>query len=120
MSSVAVPALPLVLTLMLLPNASALVWRPAPVIKALFGVEVSVCLPLSVAVPMRVDTFLQESHSGLTTAVGDGVNVLLEADMCNARIKAVGKGSSAKWLRALESAKQSPTAPARLQVIPIM
>lgn len=72
------------------------------------------------AVLTRVDISLQESHSGLTRAVGDGVNVLLEADVWSAGIKAVGQGSSARWLRALESAKQSPTAPARPQVTPII
>lgn len=58
------------------------------------------CLPPSVVVPMRVDTSLLVSHSGLTRAVSDGVNVLLEADRWSARIKAVGQGSSARWLRA--------------------
>lgn len=58
------------------------------------------CPPLSVVVHMRVDTSLLGSHSGLTRAVSDGVNALLEADVWSARIKAVGQGSSAKWLRA--------------------
>ncbi len=58
------------------------------------------CLPLSVVVRMRVDTSLLGSHSGLTKAVGDGVNVFLEAEVWSARIKAVGQGSSARWLRA--------------------
>lgn len=77
------------------------------------------CLLLSVVVPTRVETFLLGSHSGLTRAVGEGVHVLLEADACSARIKAAGQGSSARWLRVLESARQSPTAPVRPQVTPI-
>lgn len=58
------------------------------------------CLPLTVVVPTRVDTSLLGSHSGLTRAVSDGVNALLEADTWSARIKAVGQGNSARWLTA--------------------
>lgn len=58
------------------------------------------CLPLSVVVRMRVDTSLLGSHSGLTRAVSNGVNALLGADVWSARIKAVGQGSGARWLRA--------------------
>lgn len=77
------------------------------------------CLPLSVVVSMRVGTSLLGSHFGLTRAVSDGVHALLGVDVWSARIKAVGQGNSVGWLRAYENAKQSPTAPARLQVTPI-
>lgn len=58
------------------------------------------CLLPSVVVSMRVGTSLLGSHSGLTRAVGEGVNALLGADAWSARIKAVERGSSARWLRA--------------------
>lgn len=56
------------------------------------------CLLLSVVVPMRVDTSLLGRRSGLTRAVRNGVNVLLEAERWSAKVKAVGQGSSARWL----------------------
>lgn len=76
-------------------------------------------LLLGVVVAMRVEISLLGSHSGPTRAVCGGVNALLEADALSARIKAAGQGSSARWWVASESARQSPTAPARLQATPI-
>lgn len=57
-------------------------------------------LPLSVVAPTRVDTSLLVSHSGLTRAVGNGANVLLEAEALSVRTKAVRQGSSARLLMA--------------------
>lgn len=100
MSSVAVPVLPLALTLMLPPNANAPVCRPAPVRQALFWAEVGVYTLPGVVVPIRVTTSLLGSHSGLTKAVVYGVNAKREANAWSVSIKTVGQGGSARWLRA--------------------
>lgn len=76
------------------------------------------CLLLAVVAPMRADTSLLESASGLITTVGDGVGVLLKVDVWSAKMKAARRGSSARSLRALGSANLSHIAPARLQGTP--
>lgn len=78
------------------------------------------CLPLSVVAPMKVGPSLLGSHFGLTRAVSNGAHALLGVDVWSARINAVEQANSVSWLRGYESAKQSHTAPARLQVTPIM
>lgn len=76
----------------------------------------SVCLKLGAVVPTRVDTSVLGSHSGPTRSASDGVNVLVEAEKCSARIKAAGQGRSARLLMAKQNVKHTPAAPARPQV----
>lgn len=61
--------------------------------------EIGVYVLPSVVVPMRVDTYLQGSHSGPTNTALAGVNAKLEAKRWSVSQKTVGQESCAKWFR---------------------
>lgn len=119
MSSVDLPARPLVPTQLCPPAAGLRVKKGASVTLALCGVALTVCLQSSAAAPTMADTTWQGKASGKEKIARDCADVTAPPTLSSAPALPVPLGNSVALERGLMGAMSEPTASAGLLVCPI-